>query len=195
MNRIENILSASVFKKIQKEVFGNNFPWYYESTAYASNSNSMLDYGFSHVALGHEGKSSFIKDVLETAILSALDKTNQTVNYIYRIRLGMTTIHVPHVDQPHVDHPHVDHKFPHMTGLIYLNDADSPTILYNEFYDPSFALEPDEYYKNVLNNKVTVKEKNIPKENSMIWFNGFNYHSSSLPTTTSRRIVLNFNYN
>jgi hypothetical protein len=190
MNRIENILSASVFKKIQKEVFSNDFPWYYASTAYASNSNSMFDFSFSHAALGNEGKSSFIKDVLETAILSALDKTNQTVNCIYRIRLGMTTINVPHID-----HPHVDLKFPHMTGLIYLNDADSPTILYNEFYDPASALEPDVYYKNVLNNEVTVKEKNIPKENSMIWFNGFNYHSSSLPTTTSRRIVLNFNYN
>ena len=190
MNRIENILSASVFKKIQMEVSSNSFPWYYVSTAYRSNSNSMFDHSFSHLVLGNEGKISFISDMLETAILSALDKTNQTVNCIFRIRLGMTTANVPHVD-----HPHVDHKFPHMTGLIYLNDSDGPTILYNEFYDPESALEPDMYCKTVLNNEVTIKEKNIPKENSMIWFNGLNYHSSSLPTTTSRRIVLNFNYN
>lgn len=189
MNRIENVLSTSVFKKIQNEVFGNNFPWYYTSTAYVSNSESMHDYSFSHIALDDGKKLSFISDILETAILSALDKTNQSVNTIYRIRLGMTTINAPHINGPHVDH-----KFPHMTGLLYLNDADSPTILYNEFYDPTSALESDAYYKDVLNNNVTVKETNIPKENSMIWFNGFNYHSSSLPTTTPRRVVLNFNY-
>ena len=91
--------------------------------------------------------------------------------------------------------PHVDNEYlEHYVGLLYLNDSDGDTIIYNEQYNPDSGLTESEYYDTILDRKVTVKDTIECKENKFVCFDGYTYHSSTCPTNVNRRITVNFNF-
>jgi hypothetical protein len=195
MNTKHNILSNLVFEKLKTAVFDFHTPWFLiEKSAYNNPKSTVIDsirdYSWQHIIFNDGVPNSNLFDIADTAIRSALDNSNQTLSKIYRIRLGLITA----TTVPHVHGPHIDSHSEHMTGLIYLNSTDGDTIFYNEMYDPNSGLDGSDYYESVLNKTVTVKEQFTPQENTLVWFNGFQYHSSTTPTTVYKRIVLNFNY-
>lgn len=65
--------------------------------------------------------------------------------------------------------------------LVYINDSDGPTVIYNEMY-------PVKDFKDL-----SIKEKINPKAGRAIFFEGDRYHSSSFPNKHNKRIVLNIN--
>lgn len=195
MNVQHNILSKLVFEKLKTAIFNFNTPWFLvEKSGYnipnITVTDSTRDYSWQHIVFSDSVPNSNLFDITDTAIRIALDNSNQTLSKIHRIRIGLITA----TNIPHVHGPHVDFSFEHMTGLIYLNDSDGDTIFYNEIYNPNVGLDSPDYYKSVLNKTVTVKEQFTPRENTLVWFNGLQYHSSTTPTTVNRRIVINFNY-
>lgn len=191
VNSRSNILSKSVLKKIQDNVFSNHTPWYSGSTDYFADSTpDSNSYSFSHFAIRHGKVVSPLGDMLEIAALSALDAVGEPVDHIARIRIGLHTI----TPEAFVGGPHVDADHPHRVALIYLNNSDGNTVLFNERFDPACNLKSDEYVRQRLDNQVTVSDTVTPEENKMIWFDGHQYHSSIGPTQTSRRYVININY-
>lgn len=91
--------------------------------------------------------------------------------------------------------PHIDHTEYHKTAIFYLNSTqDESTIVYNERYDANCKMHPKEYLDNVLQNKMTIAKSIISKENSLFMFDGYNYHSSSTPTSVMRRVAIALNY-
>jgi len=76
--------------------------------------------------------------------------------------------------------------------LLYLNDADGSTVIYNETYEPTFG-NMDQHYEKIKNN-LTIMETVEPKANRMVIFDSRHYHTGTLPTSTARRVVLNINY-
>ena len=64
--------------------------------------------------------------------------------------------------------PHVDYTFEHKGCLFYINTNNGAT-----FFE---------------------KEKVLPKENRVVFFQPHKLHSSSLCTDQKRRLVINFNY-
>jgi hypothetical protein len=193
MNIIKNIWEEEGFKHIQSIVLKPNFPWYYGSTVYDEDkSNNLYSYSFCHLAY-HDGKNtSELGELLQHGVRNAIEKSGQKINQLIRIRLGLITNYGKAV----IHDPHVDNVYPHMTGLIYMNNADGNTIIYKEkvnaSYDPKDTGE--RYLKEVLKDNLTVDYRVTPEENKMMWFDGLSYHSSTSPITVPRRIVLNFNY-
>jgi hypothetical protein len=189
-NAVPNLL----FEKLSKEVLSANFPWYFiQNTAYSYISDENInfdDYSFMHSAINDGVKNSKCSDLLEDTILSALSDTTDHRISIKRIRLGLIT----GSHQPYVHVPHVDFEHEHMTALLYLNTCDGDTIFYNEFLDPTCNLRSHEYYTKILNKTVTIKERFTPTKNAMVWFNGLQFHSSSRPIFSPRRVVINVNY-
>jgi hypothetical protein len=193
MNIKHNAIPHLAFQKIKMELFSDKFPWYFiPSTAYPTLDQKHIarDFSLGHTALRDGGKNSAWADILETAVLSALSETTDENIIIHRIRVGLITA----TKKPYIHEPHVDFDFPHMTALFYLNDCDGDTIFYNELLDPSKNLDSYGYYKKILKSKVTVQNTVTPTENTMAWFNGLQYHSSTTPTTKPRRLVINVNY-
>jgi len=189
---IEQAIKQPAFDEIKTEIFSNNFPWYFtESTAYKNAENSIEGYSFFHTAITNEGKkNSYMADILTFPIKETLETAIGKNIEIFRLRLCLSSpkskvvIHGPHVDQ----------HFDHMSAILYLNDNDGDTYFYNENYDPGSKMSFQKYYETILNSKVTVQKCVTPKENRLVYFNGFQYHSSSTPTNTARRVVVNINY-
>lgn len=188
----ENIVPEQVFKKLQSAIFDDvNMPWYYTYTAYnEAMEHSHLAYSFFHNVIFDGQPSSSLAGLVETIFLHAMDKTNQKVDKIIRARIGL----IMATEKPFIHDPHVDLQIPHKTALLYLNDSDGDTLIYNETFDLNANVSSYDYYKTTLNKNVTVAETSSPKANKMIWFNGNVYHSSTTPTITPRRLAINFNY-
>jgi|APCry1669189883_1035261.scaffolds.fasta_scaffold01683_4 hypothetical protein len=191
MNIKHDAISPLIFQRLKQEVFGS-IPWFFTpNTAYPSSAdNAHLNFSYVHHIYGDGRPSSELYDLVDLAVRSALDNTGQTLSLIYRIRLGMITA----LDVPFVHGAHIDMDVPHMTGLIYLNDSDGDTIFYKERFRHGIDFLPTNWYESESDRVYNVEETVTPKENTFVWFDGLQYHSSSTPKTTSRRIVININY-
>jgi hypothetical protein len=187
---IDNALPAGVFKKLQDEILGFGFPWHYGRRVSPDDSSDTNPYmiGWVHTVsdLGLEAKySQELYEEISKALFSTLDDIIE----IGRIRLICNT----KSEEPSITHPHVDFDHAHQTALLYLNDSDGPTILYNEKYNPALGIGSREKYKSIKD-RLTVGATIEPQENRLIVFNGLNYHSGTVPVTTARRVVMNVNY-
>jgi hypothetical protein len=75
--------------------------------------------------------------------------------------------------------PHVDsqeNKF--FSGILYLNDSDGYTFLFDQFYNDNF-------------NNFTIYKKILPQANKLIIFDSNRYHASSNPYKNDFRTVIN----
>jgi hypothetical protein len=189
MKVIDNALSKLVFGKLQSHITSWMFPWYWGRRVDDSDMDNLFLYGWSHGLFDNGQPTDKEWANLETAVLAALDSTGQKIKAIHRVRLVLNTT----ADDNYVNGPHVDFQNPHYTALLYINDADGPTEIYNEVYDPLSGLDAREHYE-ILKDKLTLLSSVEPKENRLVYFNGLHYHSGTTPKVTARRIVLNINY-
>lgn len=191
INTCYNILSPAIFNKVKESVLAPGTPWYSLSTDYYNYKNpDMYSHSWAHLAYSEGAPTSHLGDMLHMAALSALDKAGQEVNEILRIRLGLHTIS----PQTRVGGAHVDYDQPHKVALIYLNDSDGDTLIFNEMYDPNSGASTYEYFQDRYQGRASVIHTSRPEENKMIWFDGLHYHSSSSPTTVAKRVTININY-
>lgn len=191
---------VSLFLRIKRSVESETFPWFYTpTTAYTAAETSvenLYNGSFGHIALDNGRKNSEYSDILEAALLTALDGFGIELKTLHRIRVGF----IPVCPVQTINPPHVDMVKPHKVGLLYLDDSDGDTIIYNEKYDPLVGGGPlynDHrdilwYYEKDLGGQVSVMQKISPEKNKMIVFDGYHYHSSSSPTKTKRRIAVNY---
>ena len=187
MKIIDNAVSPTLFKLLENRVGSTDFPWYYVSTSYMGKPGK---YSWSHLALDDNNRLSGFTDFLETVIIGALDKAEEPITNLHRIRLGLLTA----TQIPQINDPHIDRDCDHKTGLIYLNNSDGNTILYNEKYDVTSGMASYDYFVNKLEQMITIKESVESRKNRLLLFNGLHYHSSTTPTNVDRRITINFNY-
>ena len=190
MQIYDDALPIELFDEIKKIVFSYDFPWFWCRTAYTGQIElTNFGYSFAHLAMIQGQNNSSICNLLVYAIKELAKKSNQEIAELWRIRIGLIS-----AMQDVVIHPaHVDFEAPHRTGLIYLNDSDGDTTIYDQKFDPNSELNDYEQYMS-FKDKLTIKESITPKANRFAWFDGLHYHNSSTPKTTERRIVINFNY-
>ena len=102
---------------------------------------------------------------------------------IFRCALNVT---VP-IDGEYIADAHVDHPFPHHLVLIYLNDSDGNTVLYQEEY------QVGSYTKNI-ENMCAVREVSPSKGKILYVEEGLTYHTAR-PCTEGYRAVLVITFN
>jgi hypothetical protein len=188
---IDNTLSTQVFKSLKEQIFDGSFPWYFTHTSNFISTQTLSDFSFSHTPFMEDKILSNVGFECRSALLTISDKLNFKIKKIIRIRIGLLE---PKPEGKYVNDPHVDNIEQHFAGLLYLNDSDGETVIYNEKYDIQYNMNPVDHYNNVLKRKVSIKQKVECKENRFVMFDGFHYHSSTCPTNVNRRIVINFNF-
>ncbi len=198
MKELRNVIDDENFKRLQKELFSSQMPWYLSGTYTSTKYPNLIDidaeeapnFSYSHLVYINEQPLSDLYEPISKIIWDGLEKMGEKPKELLRIKVNMST------NQPNVyiHEAHVDFDEHHTSGLIYINTTNGPTTIYNEKYDSKYMLSPEEYLKKILNNKLTIKEKIECEENKMMIFDGRYYHSSSVQSDTYRRIVINFNY-
>jgi hypothetical protein len=184
---IKEAIPRDKFNRIQDFILSDSFPWFYTSTT-INNSSAETNFSFFHSAYHYETDYSFIGKDLADIVTECMSTTNVKINNLLRLRLGLITSTPTKI----VHTPHIDFSIPHHTGLLYFNNADGETFLYDEKYDTS--VDKKDYDKYVRSKENTILTKTIPEENKVFVFDGLHYHSSSSPTVSDRRVVLTFNY-
>ena len=167
------------FAEVQDRILAPGFAWYYaRATKKTDEPINPYLYGWVHLVFDDGKWFSDAAQLVGEGVLGALAQAGEPVKGVFRIRLILNTIS----DRPYLNGPHVDLLMPHKTALIYLNDADGPTLIYNERWS-----EP-------MPQTFTVGAQVEPVANRMAIFDGQRFHTGTTPTRTPRRIVLNINY-
>ncbi len=191
MKILENAINKTSFSVIKNNIFSNNFPWYFSNTSYevSADEKNLDSWSFSHSAFDDDKSYSNITALLEMSFYEILSKINEPIEKLLRIRIGCLT----HKNSCVKNIPHVDRHTPHKVGLLYMNTCDGDTALYNKKYDVNSGVSTYQFYKD---NQENFQIENLisPEENKIIFFDGLQYHSSSHPTNSFRRIAVNFNY-
>lgn len=188
----DNVLTKSTFNLLKNEIVESMvFPWFRTVTTSYDNPNIELhDFSWTHIVLRNGQPESQIYSLLQPLLLSVFDNINEPVEQFLRIRLALQTP----VGSMYVNTPHVDDPNPHKTAIIYLNDSDGDTLIYNEKFDPTSGHSITDYKNKVLKNNFTLMNSIKPKANTMCLFDGFHYHSSQKPITHPLRVICNINY-
>jgi len=191
----DNAFPSSLFKKIQDTISDHqNMAWYYTThTAYGADDVDRKDIyqgSFFHLFMDNGRHNSYLSQTLETALIFAVSDIGININNVVRIRGGF----IPVTPNPVVHNPHVDMEAnTHHTALLYVNDSDGDTIIYDETYDRECGIPSYDHYK-IIKKDIKVFQTVTPKPNRLVVFDSNIYHASTSPTSHANRIVINFNF-
>jgi hypothetical protein len=189
---LDNILPAYDFKLLHDEIMQFDFPWNHGRKAKHNDivTNPFL-YGFVRVIINDGTVLYDPHGIIEQSVRRALGYAGEKVESLLRVRCILNTV----ADKNYEFGTHIDLNQPHRTALIYLNDSDGDTIIYNERFNPTIYFHD----KNVEIDEDSIPELSVkntvtPKANRMAIFDGHLYHSGRTPTTVARRVAININY-
>ena len=199
---IDDILPITHFNNIQSYVTSNNFAWGYDDNISLGQDNSPdtvdnYNFGYSSVITKNvmkdkqgnqgliDGPSNYThllsKDFISfvTPLLWYI-KDYAKLEFLIKSRFDMTT-RTPKDGYLHSFHVDYDKTFPHVSCIIYMNDSDGDTIIFNET-------------EKKQNDTLTIKERVTPKRGRIILFDGKFIHTGCSPYKNKNRILLNSNF-
>jgi len=187
---IDNILPEEEFTKLRDEVMSPQFPWFFSRNPppNVQRENFFLN-GWGNPIL-IRGKILYDpNDTLLTAAKKVLLNAGEELEELLRVRLILNTTS----DKAYINGSHVDISYEHRTALLYFNDSDGDTIVYNEKFDPDYGPDTHAFYKEKISGH-TILTQSSPKANRLFCFDGLHFHTGTTPTTVSRRVAMNINY-
>lgn len=174
---VDNFLPEGTFKSLRDTLLGK-IPWtYLPGSVIKSNENDLGNFFFTHNLNDNKPLINFFEEKINQEFL--IDKKI----FIQKCVVNLTTLskHGFHADA------HIDRVEDHYVLILYMNNTDGDTIIYDELWDNS---KPEQY-----KDKETLKIAKIisPKENRSVFFDGRLFHSYYFPKQHNRRIVINMN--
>ena len=172
---IDNFLDESYINYICDGI--GNVDWKYRRNISNDEVDAPWLHGFYHMIHDKSWEISF-KSTKNELFLRAIFKIEDKFNVqgcLTRSRLDLTlrspdnTIHTPHKD----------FEYDHYACILYCNDSDGDTVIYNE------TEKSDEY---------TVQEVISPKKNRLVFFDGKYYHTGHSPSSHNYRVLLNSDF-
>ncbi len=174
---VEDLLGASHFGYAQAKFTSEEIPWFY--LPFTANPGDLTEPeyagSFSHLVYKHGEAVSPLAEAAMHILMTACDRTGQELDYVIRIRLGLSTRTPRQIQHS----PHKDQQYPHRAGIWYPISSSGDTVLFEE-------TEPGRRY--------TEWHRQPPRANLWMDFPGEHMHSSTTPDQHETRIVLNFNY-
>ena len=186
---IDDFVSPSYLKELQKAVDPINPIWYFQSSQSITNydDSRIEDFGFTTMLCPTQSPDQFVNTPLATLIRPLTYQIQDYVgaSHIVRCRLDMTLLHSSkYTHPPHIDirdSQRVQRGTEYLASIIYINDTDGDTIIYDH------QQEWAESYPTDMNIKTTV----APKPGRMLLFDGSYVHTGESPSEHQTRILLN----
>jgi len=171
---IKDILSKKILNTLDKTIFKSDFSWYYnEYTVNESPKkykNSYDHFQFSHWIVRESKPNSPISPLLEELIKPLPFKYTQIV----RAKLNFLPQYKIEKNRDKHNIPHIDIETRHKVAIIYLDNSDGFTYLFNK--------------DNIIFKKVK------PKRGKVLLFKGCIKHAGSHPIDSKKRVLLNIDY-
>ena len=144
----------------------NNFPWKLVKNITGREEDGP---GLVHPIIKEEGvvTSDEVLQAVKDVVMSIPD---YRVEDIFRIKLNCLLKDSNHITY---NNKHIDQDFDHNAMILYLNDSDGDTLLYDG--------------NNIIN-------RSSPQKGKYIIFNGLIDHASTRPVDNTYRFVLNINF-
>jgi hypothetical protein len=192
MQVFDKIIPQGYADQIEADLRRTQFDWHYISDVtnrdYGSNS------GFVHIAHDMGAEPSFWLPFIKPIIYSIEEATNQRIEQLLRIRVGLLT-KTSELEYTY-NTPHVDFLFPHTTACYYVNDSDGDTVEFVQHRSdiPGTELNETVVQQYVANTNFTVAGRCSPKKGRLCVFDGLNFHASTKPKLHDTRMVITINY-
>ena len=167
----DNFVDHYYFKEILACLTSADFEWFYKDNI--TNKKTSGNYGFVHPLFIDKQWSPYSRyaGFLKPLILKIQSFLN--AQRIIRARFDMVT---KKTDNEHILEPHQDYRYSNFATILYINETDGDTILYKD------------------KTCETEIARISPKPNSLLVFQGDEWHTGCLPIKYNRRILLNSNY-
>jgi hypothetical protein len=181
MRIVDNALLTPDFKNVQSIVLDKMFPWFYARKAYEDEDipNPYLK-GWVHNIIPDNAYKSPLNPLLSDLIKINFERHGEPVENIWRLRAISNTI----APEPYLTGVHADFKRPHKTAILYINDADGDTVIFKEQWSENYERDAS---------KLTIAQRITPKANRIVFFNGLQLHTGTIPTKNFR-VAININY-
>jgi hypothetical protein len=211
---IDDFFPPEQFKRIQSTILGSSIPWHYTDNISVPhwldvNDPNAIETSAIHSDLFESDRNGFMSEQckqLADVFEDMVDRLGFDIKDLLRIRASMKWPQ-SHIKPHNYNIPHIDIHEPHTVGLFYVNDSDGPTRIFDQ-YQPSDRVYPKAKSEEELNDPevrekfrqfyiregFTVKQLIEPKANRMVLFDGYQYHTSGLPISSPRRVILNINF-
>jgi hypothetical protein len=189
----DNVLDDTQFTELQIGLTSGIFPWAYTKDT-ALSCSEMIENNFSFnntlydIERSHNAYGLFYNLCLQ-ALNSSLSSIGYELLELHRIRVNLyTRNHETMIHHPHIDDDNRDSK----VGILYITtNYDSPTLLYNEVFDPQVDIND---INSIEGRTFTIRDVVHSVENRFVLFNGNRYHSSTRPTKEDIRVNINYNF-
>lgn len=187
---IDNFLSDEDYSYVKQVVLSPNLPWVYGEKVSCgdwdhgiTNPEAKETFGINRDIFNYGIDYKDPPEILQCfrPVLRKINQINGGDCQLLRLRLSMKFFKHGFNDGDY-NLPHIDYAFPHKSLILYMNDTDGDTYMFNEKFE-------GEYLKTF-----TVKERISPKENRALVFDGLQYHTASNPLYHDTRVIININY-
>lgn len=177
----DDFVSPTYLKSLQEATDPNSTPWYFQGSQSLSryDDSKIEDFGFSIGLLPpwkpNEWEQIPLADLIRPLVyqISDVAKTTQ----VLRCRLDMTVLHRP----PYVHPPHIDVEQKHIAAIVYVNDSDGDTVIYDHKQEWAMSYPTD----------LPIKKTIAPKAGRMLLFDGSYVHTGYSPSEHQNRILIN----
>lgn len=178
---VDNFLAKSHFEMLSDMTMDDRFPWSYNSEITTTfNDERLGSYGFQYMMIEYAN----YRQCRELDISLGCLKTIQDyigAKKIFKARYDMTMynpekfLHRPHIDCEEIPR--------YVSAILYMNDSDGDTVIYNE---KCMKVSELDYSK-----KYTIKKTIAPKANRLVIFKQNLIHTGHSPSKSKNRILLN----
>jgi len=175
-----NIQTIKLNTSIKQAIMADDMPWFIgdgKTTDYYNGDDNTEDFPqLTHLVYDKGEEKSKLAGQIMRDLQSELD-----IEEFIRIKLNLLLRSNQTPGKWHT--PHVDWDLPHKVCVLYVNQSDGDTVLFNEQYE-----------RGVDKTEFSVQHKIIPEEDKALLFDGKQYHASCSPIKNNKRVVLNVDY-
>jgi hypothetical protein len=184
----KNFLTKEELKTINEYVLNNNFPWFFQKAA-TTEKFPFFSHGlykrydvFKEDPIENSEAVSFFKPMLMRFCKNKKIK----INKIARGTLNLSYHHGTYASGD----PHVDHEYDHKVFMIYLNNVEGDTLIYDKINNKKKYVIPIEEIKKPF--KIIKRIK--PEQGKAVCWDGNYFHAASFCPPGKIRVVLVFTF-
>ena len=176
---VDNFLPDLTFKSLQKTFLTSRNWAYCQGTVIESSENDLGNFFFTFDLTSNLAITNTLLKRINQEFLP--EKSIQ----IQKCTINLTTFSHSNFQAD----AHIDYGAMHYVMILYMNETDGNTIIYDEQWNDS---KPQIYNKNERD-RLKVAKIISPKENRCVFFDGRYFHSYYFPQQHNRRLVINTN--